>query len=244
MHGYQAGEIVVAFQISAAASPEVLTVGRENTKVVVIDNFLDDLTDLRRNAGDRSAFGVDGKTSYPGVRCALPIDYVEEVLVFIRPLLSATFEVPAESSANAELAYYSLLTSRASELEVLQRLPHFDTNKKNYYAVLHYLNEGPFGGTGFFRHRPTGFERISQDRRDIFLQSASAFMAVRGMPEPKYISESTNHFELFAQVAYKPNRLVVYPGSLLHSGLVSDDVDVSDDPKAGRLTANIFIDIH
>lgn len=232
------------FQVNTAASPEIITVGRENTKVVVIDNFSVDLTALRRFACERAAFGVDGKTSYPGVRATLPTDYIEAVVAAIRPLLYTTYEVPAESSVHTELAYYSLLTNKASDLSVLQRLPHFDTNKKHYYAVLQYLNEGPFGGTGFFRHRPTSFERVSQDRREIFMQSASAFMAVRGMPEKKYINESTNHFELFAEITYKPNRLVIYPGSLLHSGLVSDDVDVCDDPGTGRLTANIFIDIH
>lgn len=232
------------FQVNTNFVPEILTVGRENTRVVVIDNFFDDLMYLRRFACDSALFGIDGKTSYPGVRATLPTDYVEKVMAAIRPLLNAIYAVPVELSANAELAYYSLLTNKVSDLGVMQRLPHFDTTKKHYYAVLHYLNEGPFGGTGFFRHRPTGFERISQDRREIFLQSASAFMAVRGMPEQKYINESTNHFELFAHVDYKPNRLVIYPGSLLHSGLVSADIDVNDNPNTGRLTANIFIDLH
>ncbi|MGY0650046.1 MAG: DUF6445 family protein, partial [Paraglaciecola chathamensis] len=61
-------------------------------------------------------------------------------------------------------------------------------------------------------------------------------------PKMRYITESTEQFTLYDQVDYRPNRLVIYPGNLLHSGLIIPDRDISADPTEGRLTANIFIE--
>lgn len=230
------------FEAGSRVDPYIVEVGNEGTKIIVIDEYSADLEALCSQAIETTSYQEDGQTAYPGLRAVLPDNYVHMVLETLVPLLRDCYDVPAELCADARLAYFSFLTKRESELEVLQRIPHFDTNKKHYYAVLHYLNAGEYGGTGFFRHRPTGFECITEDRRDIFIQSASAFMAVRGMPEQKYINSSTDHFELLDHVDYKPNRLIVYPGRILHSGLVSAAVDVSDSPATGRLTANTFID--
>jgi len=234
----------VKFAVNPSIEPDILQIGAEGTKIIIIDDFAADLDEVRADAVRVPAYQEDGRTAYPGLRAVLPDNYVQDVLAVLKPMLQESYAIPGDLEARSELAYYSLLTKQESELGVMQRLPHFDTTKKHYYAILHYINVGSFGGTGFFRHRPTGFERVTEDRRDIFLQSASAFMAVRGLPEPKYINSSTNHFELFSHVAYRPNRLVVYPGCMLHSGLVSANVDVCDDPAVGRLTANIFVDFN
>jgi hypothetical protein len=37
------------------------------------------------------------------------------------------------------------------------------------------------------------------------------------------------------------DRLLIYRGSLLHSGLIPPNMALSDDPHRGRLTANIFV---
>ncbi len=60
------------------------------------------------------------------------------------------------------------------------------------------------------------------------------------MPAQKYNDTSDEHFELIAEVEHRPNRLVAYPGNLLHSGLIRPDVDITPDPATGRLTANLF----
>lgn len=234
----------VQYAAFSVDTQDALVVGHEQTRVLVIDNFAGDIASIKRAACDVTNYAEDGKTGYPGIRTVLPAAYVDAVMAAVTPLLYKNYAIPEALNPHVELAYYSLLTTPARKLNPLQRLPHFDTHNPHYYAVLHYLNEGDFGGTGFFRHRPTGFERITDDRIDIYKQSASAFMAVRGLPEEKYINGSTNHYELITGVAYKANRLVIYPGNLLHSGLVTEAVDVCSDPEHGRLTANIFIDFH
>ena len=72
------------------------------------------------------------------------------------------------------------------------------------FAILHYLNEGDFGGTGFYRHIPSGFENITGDRKPIYLQSAQQFMDTNGQSEQRYFTESTDHYELIHKVDYKP----------------------------------------
>jgi hypothetical protein len=231
----------MTFQPNPISAPTIMMLGNEQTKIIVIDDFAENVSQIREVACKEAVFSPDGISAFPGIRAPLTDDYINSVLSVIDPLVKETYGVPAAMKVAKELAYFSLITKQDAELNVSQRIPHFDTNNTHYYAVLHYLNEGNFSGTGFFRHRPTGFERISEDRKDIFIQSASAFMAIRGIPQAKYLNRSTNHFELFAQVDYKPNRLVIYPGSLLHTGLISASVDVCADPQHGRLTANIFV---
>jgi hypothetical protein len=46
---------------------------------------------------------------------------------------------------------------------------------------------------------------------------------------------------LYHQIEYRPNRLVIYPGNLLHSTIVNPQTDIDANPSSGRLTTNIFI---
>ena len=93
-----------------------------------------------------------------------------------------------------------------------------------------------------FRHRETGLERITEDRLDEYNRSREAYAAVHGQDETAYVKGSNDQYELYHRIEYRPNRLAVYPGCLLHSGLVDPAVDVNPDPRTGRLTANIFVD--
>lgn len=39
----------------------------------------------------------------------------------------------------------------------------------------------------------------------------------------------------------KIDRVVIYRGSLLHSGIIPPGAELSSDPRYGRLTANLFV---
>ena len=47
-----------------------------------------------------------------------------------------------------------------------------------------------------------------------------------------------------ARLKASPDRLVIYQGSLLHSGIIPPGMSFSADPREGRLTANIFVRGH
>jgi hypothetical protein len=232
----------IAIQVNPRASLQVLNVGIEKTPVIVIDDFAVDITQVIEYACSDVGYGPDSTSAYPGIRGNLPRSYVRVVLNRIYRLLFQIFAVPASLGMRTVNTVYSLIATPENELSPAQCVPHFDSNGANYVAVLHYLNPGDFCDTGLFRHRPTGFEKVLESRREAFFASSRAFVEANGPPEQGYLTCSDDHFELYEQIEYKQNRLVAYPGCLLHSGLVNPAVDINPDPRTGRLTANIFVD--
>jgi len=224
--------------VNPNASLEVRTVGRAGTPVIVIDDFALDLGEVI-DYGCRSAeYGSDVTSMYPGLRAPLPKGYVRAVLQQIYRLLFDVYEVPPDLGMKTVNAVYSLIATPEAQLQPGQRRPHFDSCRPYFLAVLHYLNAGPFCDTGLFRHRATGLERVSEETVETYLRACEEQAA----DEPGYIKGSSAHYELYDRIQYRPNRLVAYPGSLLHSGLVDPAVDINPDPRSGRLTANIFVD--
>jgi hypothetical protein len=232
----------ISFSVSPSASVQVHTVGKAETPVIVIDEFGQDLTDLIANACDSAEYGPDATSMYPGLRARLPKSYTRTVLKQLYRLFFGVYSIPTNLGMKAVNASYSLITTPETGLKPGQCRPHIDSTRPHYLAILHYLNEGPFCDTGLFRHRETGLERITEDRLDEFNRSRKAYAAVHGQDERAYVKGSNDQYELYHRIEYRPNRLAVYPGSLLHSGLVDPAVDVNPDPRSGRLTANIFVD--
>ena len=56
-----------------------------------------------------------------------------------------------------------------------------------------------------------------------------------------YISGSDEFFEQIASVEAVPDRLLIYQGGLLHSGIIPATMSFGADPREGRLTANLFV---
>lgn len=231
-----------AVNINPHGKLQVLQVGNERTPVIIIDDFMEDTSGVIANACAQKNYGPDQTSAYPGLRARLPRSYVIPVVTSVYRLLFQVYKVPAELNLKPVNTVYSLIATPEGNLSLAQRVPHFDSNRPFYLAVLHYLNPGAYCDTGLFRHRPTGYERISEERKMDFMEASRQFLALHGEPENRYIRTSTEHFELYEQIAYRPNRLVVYPGNLLHSGLVDPEVDIDPNPATGRLTANIFLD--
>jgi hypothetical protein len=228
--------------VNRNASLSVREVGRERTPVIVIDDFAvatDRLVEYACAAGD---YGPDRTSLYPGLRASLPRGYVVEVLNRLFALFVQVYRVPTDLSMKPVHTVYSLITTPEAELEPRQCVPHFDSTQPHYLAVLHYLNAGAFCDTGLFRHRETGLERVTPATVDDFIRASEAWTERHGPPPRAYIKGTTQQFELYERIEYRPNRLVAYPGSLLHSGLVDPAVDINGDPRTGRLTANIFVD--
>ena len=134
----------------------ILEIGGEKTPIIIIDNLVDNLDELLQLARQQE-FGTDS-TAYPGVRCQLPDNYTTPVLERLLPLICSTYGIPESTAYSLYHNAFSLLAQPPETLSMLQRIPHFDTNKDYYVASVHYLSPGEFCGTGFFRHRPTGFE--------------------------------------------------------------------------------------
>ncbi len=229
------------YQVNAAFLPEIIYLGQEKTPLILIDNFAQDLDALRQQA-QQSDFMRENQTYYPGQRAVLPKDYIAASLNAVFQLIYQVYKIPEKLRLKPQMLFYALITQPENSLHPLQCMPHFDTSAPYYFALLHYLNEEPHGSTGFFRHKPTGFERVTDHRRQDYFQSAQHFIDTHGAPPQRYQVQSDMHYELYYQIPYKANRLVIYPGNLLHSSLVDLETDIDASPATGRLTANMFID--
>jgi hypothetical protein len=229
------------FSLSPDAVVQLQHIGQEQVPVLVIDNAAADLKLLRDFAISQAMFQDDVYSYYPGVRAHLPKEYVIAVLSALYGYLQQAYSLPAQLRLQPKDLYYSLITRQPAELSMLQRLPHFDATSPYYFALVHYLADGEHGGTGFFTHLPTGFQRILPSREASYLQSAQGYIAQNGQPSANYPTGSDGHYALYHQIAYKPNRLLLYPGNLLHSALVDPANDICSNPATGRLTSNIFM---
>lgn len=230
------------FQVNPAIKAKIERVGQCQTPVLLVDDFAADCNCLKEQAGRCSEFGADSSSKYPGLRAPLPRDYVIATVRALLPSLYQVFGVPANLRPRPVNTVFSLICTDEADLEPGQCVPHFDSPGPYYLAILHYLNTGPYCPTGLFRHRPTGLERITEQNLPGYLESRRQQETTFRKAESGYITGSTGEFELYHQIDYVPNRLVVYPGGLLHSGLVNPEVDIDPNPQSGRLTANIFID--
>ncbi|MBW8881174.1 MAG: histone acetyltransferase, partial [Asticcacaulis sp.] len=65
-------------------------------------------------------------------------------------------------------------------------------------------------------------------------------VAALGTPHG-YHDGDRNGFIEIARVEGRFNRALIYPGNLLHSGLLPEGFNYSPNPRLGRLTGNIFI---
>lgn len=230
------------YSINPESRMTVQYVGIERTPVVILDDFLLDTQHLIRHAEQNVKFESIQSTLYPGIRTTLPKEYVLTSLQGLFKKLYEIFEVPPHMALKPLGIYYSLLNLSPAELTSMQRMPHFDTDRTYYLALLHYLNPMPHGGTGFFRHIKTRFERINQQRSAQYLEVVKGQLADIDLDCKGYCVESNSYFELYQQIDYQPNRMLIYPGNLLHSGIVDLATDIDPSPKTGRLTANMFIE--
>ena len=112
-----------------------------------------------------------------------------------------------------------------------------------YYALLHYLRVPAGSGTAFYRQRSTAIERVTELNVSTFIPVAQV-QAAQLPVGSGYIAGSDEFFEQIGAVEAVPDRLIIYQGSLLHSGIIPDDMTFSADPREGRLTANIFVRGH
>ena len=213
--------------------------GREASPVVVVEDLLADPAPLIE-AAHASPFGPPAMAAYPGVRARAPGAYARGLRDALLPVLLDAFGLRGWTLAGATCDF-SLVTRRPEALAMRQRIPHTDAADPGLVALLHYLTPGGTSGTSFYRHRSTGFERITPARRDAY-EAALARELAEAPPEG-YVGGDTPVFERIGGFEGRFNRLVAYSGALLHSGDVPSGFAFSDDPRQGRLTLNTFFSL-
>jgi hypothetical protein len=214
-------------------------IGNEHQPVVVIDDFAAD-PDALRAAAIAAAFGP-AIHHYPGIRAALPDDYLAAQMPVVEAALGEAFG----SAPRLEMidASFSIVTTPRAALSVSQRLPHCDAYDVQRIAMVHYLSPDDRHGTGFFRHRSTGFESVDARRAAIYPHQVDAELRYGSPPPPDYWTGDGALFERIFAVEAKYNRAIIYPSFLFHSGLIGADASLSPGPANGRLTVTGFFSI-
>lgn len=227
--------------LPAAASWQSYWVGQEQTPLVVIDGLFADADWLCQQAA-QGHYQADAANFYPGVRAAAPLAY-QQFLPQLLPIVQQVF-APKAQHIEVLASAFSLACTPPSALKPIQMLPHFDTVHASQLAMVHYLCDESFGGTAFYRHQASGFERINAERLPLYgPQLKQQAMAARLHEHPKYIRGHTPMFRQIGNVAAKFNRAVIYPGNLLHAGDIAHISAQASDPTQGRLTISSFLQL-
>ena len=224
-------------------SVQCIRIGEEQTPIIVIDNFVQDPERIVELAVEMAPFPRQEGHYYPGRRRRIipqdgeSFEYVQAVCQAIAPLMQQVYGLPGYDILDAG---FSLMTLKPNELQPLQTIPHFDHHDANGYAIIHYLSKNPGGGTAFYRHDRTGFETLSEDRLAAYSEGRDKDKQAYGISFG-YHSGDRSGFSELAMVEARYNRAAIYPGNLLHTGILPENFNYSPDPRAGRLTANIFV---
>jgi hypothetical protein len=226
--------------------PELRRFGNSQSPVVVIDDFSGSAEAVASLADALAPFPAVEGNFYPGLRRVITADdaaaqsYAEQACEECAQFIGGAFDFDDFDLLEAS---FSMVTRQPGELIARQRAPHFDSTDQKYIALLHYLRVPANSGTAFYRQRSTGIERITEDNLARFVRTAAAEVAM--LPgDSGYIHGSDPFFEQIGAVEAIPDRMIIYQGSLLHSGIIPGNMSFSADPRIGRLTANLFVRGH
>jgi hypothetical protein len=224
--------------------PDVQSVNVGGQTIVFIDDFLQDpqaLVGLASQARFEVPAGHAEHKGYPGLRADAPAAYTQAITELLDPLIKVNFQVPDHLGVKVGLSAFSLTTTAPEALGPLQRMPHFDASTPHHMAALLWLCDESHGGTGFYRHNATGLQRITAENRERYLDACHAELN-QGLPPARYFDRSDERYTFLGMMPARFNRLVVYPGSLLHSACINPARSLNGDPRRGRLTVNTFYD--
>lgn len=215
-----------------------LSVGQERNTVILIDDVFLNPEVLNEFALTKPDFSDEDAKFYPGLKKSLPALYGALVLEALTDILIEGFELSGEKLV-VHQSDLSIATLAENQLHPLQCMPHVDRNSPQQFASLVYLGDPSFGGTGFYRHRSTGYEAVTEDKSENY--GKVLVNEVRGNLKQRYINGDTQLFERVGGVDARYNRLVCYRSNILHSGNIEKPEALTRDPRFGRLTANAFI---
>ena len=213
-------------------------IGNEKTPVLVIDNFLHEAEVL---LGFAVKFGDfhDGTDYYPGIQSKVPDFYSEALQTYLREIICQTFNITPENISHSQ-SMYSLVLTPPSRLALPQSRPHTDTITKHKLACVHYLCTPDKGGTSLYRHKASGFEQLSPERMNIYAEHLAKEEQDASWHK-KYINGSNQYYEEIGRYEANFNRLIMYPGDVLHSASIPENFQFRPNPIVGRLTLNSFI---
>lgn len=216
-------------------------VGIEKTPIIIVDNMFKYIDKICESVRVNAKFNVQNGNIYPGLQAGMFRDFGETVLSYAKIAITGEYDGVSKLQCKPYAAFFSMVSSPGAALSFKQRIPHCDHNSPSSFAVMLYLAEGDFGGTAFFKHNKTQFETVDELRKACYATELESLEVNSASEFKGYHSLESPHFTAIGSVPYRQNRLLIYPGNLLHSGLIKDERDVFTSPQQGRLAANLFL---
>lgn len=224
------------------ANPAIQRIPLGQSVVCVIDDALEQPQRWVEEAAARiGEFAEAPYNAYPGMELRLPAALAAAFADYFDRHLRREFGVRRTLEQHAKLA---LVTRREDELQPQQTIPHMDPLRMApgqcaLASVLYLFQDESLGGTSFFRPRvdPQRLHALFDDAARL---DAEAFSARHGIPRA-YFAASDPWFERVLTVPPRWNRLIVYSGTIFHSGDIPHPDRLSADPRRGRLTLNGFL---
>lgn len=217
----------------------------DTTFCVVVDDFLADPHALVEYAARHPGDFANPNVGYPGVQIRVHDDALAEVFRFVRSRLSKEFGFLRGRIGIRSLL--SLVTWPPERLSFMQRICHIDPNadagRAKYAALVYLFADERLGGTSFYRWRNEdlvwqGVRLLRSNPREGEEFMKQHFATFRG--PPCYMTDSNDVAERIYTVAARFNRFVFYSGDIPHSAAIGAPELLSDDPRTGRLSLNLF----
>jgi hypothetical protein len=202
--------------------------------VVIVDDVYLDPQYVRRLALSLHYHHAGGQ--YPGEMAFVSI-YPRAVAGLVDRLYGPHVGLPLTLNKLYRSTTFAIVTRRPDDLTAGQCQPHFDDFCAHAGVV--YLNPDAAcsGGTSFWRHRSTHLASGVQPE----IARAVLSLGAQAPSPQRYLTESTEYWELLHLVPMRFNRLVVYDSRLFHTPHYDERRFGTTLPRR-RLTQNLYFD--
>jgi len=208
---------IESFRFNSTASVAEIAIGQAKTSLLVIDDVFADPAAARDAARQAGPALLHPRDFYPGSRSPLPDAFHPAFADWLGTLL------PGRAFASERNGFVSVVATPAADLLPIQTLPHFDTTDEAIFAAVIYLFDEGFGGTSFYRHQSSGIEMLSRRNETLYRAALRREVADPASLPRRYRNGGDALFERIHKQEPRFNRMVLYPGRLLHSGDIAPD---------------------
>ncbi len=230
----------IEYELCEDAYIDCRKVGIEQQEVLQVDNYLRGALALKDYAIQKNEF-AQADSFYPGIRMQAPQEYTFSLIKNLGFFMENFFQLEVRQ-IKAAVSKFSIATTPPQNLDLLQRIPHFDAPSRKGLAVVHYLQSHPGMGTALYRHKSTNFEYIDEQRYAGYMASIQDSYPTEDTYPEGYINGSSDQFEEIMSFDALFNRLIMYRGTSLHSGKIGKDYNFDPSPDTGRLTLTSFFE--
>jgi hypothetical protein len=212
-------------------------IGLNQTPVLFFDFGIDFSDYLINKASTYKMDWIPASNFYPGIWSKVPKNFCTELQNFIQPYINK-YLFNFKSEVTNIYSCYAMAVKDKNQLAIAQKIPHFDSFSDMQIATVLYLCDEDFGSTVFYRHKKTNIEKITKDNKNSYMRT------IKEEIHDLHATSSTpceNLFDKIFECEAKKGRLLVYPSSIFHNGVLNNVNYTERDPKKGRLTITSFI---